>query len=398
MSIRWNRHLIILYDKQRGSLICDALEQVIGSAFPGCDVVTVDDAGYLGAGNRFWRVKASRFYAGKAPFLIRWFSKLNEKKDANRIKTERDAILSETPEKLSFSDRHNAAIGRIVNIFKRFRPAVIVATNRYSLKLTLLARRITGMDVKVVAVISDFALSGGFVRSGVDLYLVENESLKDGLMRCGVDGDKIVISGMPFVEKQSATRPREEARKLLGLSGDLPLVVVNGGDYCTSTIKEHVERLLKEQGRYSLLVLTYGNASIRRHYKKIAEEYDIEVLFKQELDYPLVFAAADIIVSIPDTHFVFSAFVNSIPVVLLDGITVLEHDVYRYLVGNALVTPSKNAEETYAAVEELLVDAERRKEMIEREQRYYLKQKALAPTLTVREFLAINPPPPDGEE
>ena len=227
MSIRWNRHLIILYDKQKSALICDALEQAIGAAFPECDVVTVDDVGYLSAGNRFWRVKAPRFYAKNASFLVKWFSKLKEKKDSTRIKEEREAITSGATEKLSFSERRNTAIGRIVNIFNRFRPAVIVATNRYSLKLTLLARKITGLDVKVVAVIPDFALSSGFVRTGVDLYLVENETLKDGLMRCGVDRDKIVISGMPFLEKQCPDRSREEARKLLGISGDLPLVIVN---------------------------------------------------------------------------------------------------------------------------------------------------------------------------
>ena len=396
MSIRWNRHLIILYDKQKSALICDALEQVIGSAFPECDVVTVDDVGYLGAGNRFWRVKASKFYAKNASYLVRWFSKLKEKKDNSRIKTEREAITLGAEEKLSFSERHNTAIGRIVNIFNRFRPAVVVATNRYSLKLTLLARKIVGSDAKVVAVISDFALSSGFVRSGVDLYLVENETLKDGLMRCGVDRDRIVIAGMPFLEKQCPDRPREEARKLLGISGDLPLVVVNGGDYCTSTIKDHVERLLREKGKYSLLVLTYGNASIRRHYKKIAEEYETEVVFKQEMEYSLIFAAADVIVTIPDTHFVFSSFVNGIPVVLLDGITVLEHDVFHYLVGDALVTPSKTADETYAAVEELLVDEERRKEMVERERVYYIKQKALTPALMLHDFLAIGAPPDDG--
>ena len=393
MSIRWNKHLIILYDKQKGTLVCDALEQAIGNAFPECDIVTVDDIGYLGAGNRFWRVKAPRFYAKNATFLVKWFSKLKEKKDSGRIKEEREAITSGTVEKLSFSERRSTAIGRIVNIINRFRPTVIVATNRYSLKLTLLARKITGSDVKVVAVISDFALSGGFVRSGVDLYLVENETVKDGLMRYGVDRDRIVISGMPFLEKQCPDRTREEARTLLGLSGDLPLVVVNGGDYCTATIKSDVERLLKEKGKYSLLVLTYGNSSLRRHYKKIAEESGIDVYFKSEMEYSLLFAAADVIVTIPDTHFVFSSFVNKIPVVLLNGITVLEHNVFHYLVSGALVTPSKTPEETYAAVEELLVDQDRRSEMIGREHTYYLKQKTLAPAITMHELLSIAPPP-----
>ena len=159
----------------------------------------------------------------------------------------------------------------------------MVATNRYSLKMTLLAKKITGSNVKVVAVISDFALSGEYVRSDVDLYLVENEMLKDGLMRYGMDRDRILISGMPFSEDQRPTHSRLEARKLLGLTGDLPLIVVNGGEYCTATIKDKVKQLLSVSGKYALLILTYDNHAIKRYYKKLAEEHDIEVLFKEEL-------------------------------------------------------------------------------------------------------------------
>ena len=390
MSIRWNKHLVILYDKQRGSLVCDALKQAIGGSFPECDIITVDDGGYLPAGSRFWRAKTANFSAKKAPAVVGWFSKLRERNHRNRIKEERTAIMSGEPIKLSLSEKRSNAISRIVNIIDRFRPAIIVTTNKYSLKLTLLARRITGSDVRIVSVIPDFALSGGYVRSGVDLYMVENEVLKDALMRFGVDRDKIVISGLPFSEEQRPTHSRHEARKLLGVSGNLPLIVVNGGDYCTATIKDKVARLIAENGKYALLVLTYGNHSIARYYKKIAEEYDIEVLFKTTLEYPLVFAAADVIVTLPDTHFVFSAFVNKIPVVLLDGVTVLEHEIFRYLVGGALVTPARTAEETYAAVEELLVDSDRRIEMIEREQGYYLKERNPGSTALLYDLIMLG--------
>ena len=391
MSIRWNKHLVILYDKQQGSLICDALEKAIGSAFPECDIITVDDIGYTNPVFRFWKAKVSHFYAKNARFVVNWLSKIRDKKEIARIKDEREDLTVGKEHKLSFAER-NSAVGRIVNILNRFRPIVIVATNRNALKMTLLAKKLTGSDVKVVAVISDFALSGEFVHSEVDLYLVENEILKDGLMRYGVDRDKILISGLPFSEDQRPTNSRLEARNLLGLTGDLPLIVVNGGEYCTATIKDKVKKLLSIKGRYCLLLLTYDNYSIKRYYKKIAEEHDVEVIFKEELDYPLIFAAADIIVTLPDTHFVFSAFVNKIPVVLIDGITVLEHDVYRYLVSGALVTPAKTPEETYAAVEELLVDTDRRNEMIDREHGYYLKERSLTPARLMYDILMLQAP------
>ena len=145
MSIKWNKHLVILYDKQKSTLICDALKNAIGASFPGCDIITVDDVGYLNAGNRFWRVKTANFSAKNARFFVKWFSKIREKSDENRIKEERERLSSGEIGKLTFSERRNTAIGRIVNIITRFRPAIIVATNAYSLKLTLLARKITGL-------------------------------------------------------------------------------------------------------------------------------------------------------------------------------------------------------------------------------------------------------------
>ncbi len=391
MSIRWNKHLVILYDKQQGTLICDALERAIGSAFPECDIITVDDIGYTNPIHRFWRVKVSRFYAKNARFLVSWFSKFKDKKEAARIKEEREAHALGKEEK-PVTARKTPGVARLVNILNRFRPVVVVATNRYSLKMTLLAKKITGSTTKVVAVISDFALSGEYVRSDIDLYLVENEMLKDGLMRYGIDRNRILISGMPFSEDQRPTHSRLEARKLLGITGDLPLIVVNGGEYCTATIKDKVKQLLSVNGKYALLILTYDNRSIKRYYKKIAEENDVEVLFKEEMEYSLIFAAADVIVTLPETHFIFSAFVNKIPVVLLDGITVLEHDVYRYLVSGALVTPAKTPEETYAAVEELLIDTDRRNEMIEREQGYYLKERSFNPERLMYDVLMIDSP------
>ena len=391
MSIRWNKHLVILYDKQQGTLICNALQNAIGSAFPECDIITVDDIGYTNPIHRFWRVKSSRFYAKNARFLMGWFSKFKDKKETLRIKEERDA-LALGKEAKSAAVRKTPGVGRIVNILNRFRPVVVVTTNRYSLKMTLLAKKLTGSTTKVVAVISDFALSGEYVRNDVDLYLVENEMLKDGLMRYGVDRDRILISGMPFSEDQRPTHSRLEARKLLGFTTDLPLIVVNGGDYCTATIKDKVKKLLSVRGKYALLILTYDNRSIKRYYKKLAEESDVEVLFKEEMEYSLIFAAADVIVTLPETHFVYSAFVNKIPVVLLDGITVLEHDVYRYLVSGALVTPAKTPEETYAAVEELLIDTDRRNEMIDREHNYYLKERTLTPERLMYDILMIDAP------
>ena len=391
MSIRWNKHLVILYDKQQGALICGALERAIGSAFPECDIITVDDIGYTNPIYRFWKAKLSHFYAKNARFMVSWLSKIREKKEQSRIKEERENISTGKEHKLTFSER-KSAMGRIVNILNRFRPVVIVVTNRYALKMTLLAKKYTGSNVKVVAVISDFALSSEYVRSEVDLFLVENDMLKDGLMRYGVDRDKILISGMPFSEDQKPTYSRSEARNLLGLSSELPLVVVNGGEYCTATIKDKVKKLLSVKDKYALLILTYDNKSIRRFYKKTADENGIEVVFKEEMNYPLIFAAADVIVTLPETHFIYSAFVNKIPVVLVDGITVLEHDVYRYLVSGALVTPAKTPDETYAAVEELLVDTDRRNEMIGREEVYYLKERNLNPERLMYDILMIEAP------
>ena len=144
MSIRWNKHLVILYDKQQGALISEALERAIGSAFPECDIITVDDIGYTNPIYRFWKAKISHFYAKNARFIVSWLSRIRDKKETARIKAEREDLASGKEQKLSFSERHSA-FGRIVNILNRFRPVVIVVTNRHALKMTLLAKKMTGI-------------------------------------------------------------------------------------------------------------------------------------------------------------------------------------------------------------------------------------------------------------
>lgn len=371
MSIRWNKHLIILYDKQKNKLICDALKEYVKGKFSSCDVLAIDDAGYINKINRFFRVASHKFNARKCRSIVKWKSIMMDKKDIHRIKEERATITSGEERKLPFPDKRSLAIRRMVNILNRFRPEMVMCTSVYSLRLALLAKKILAADTRVVAVISDFVLSHGYVRAGIDCYLVENEVIKNALMRFGVDRDKIIVFGVPFIESQKPIATRHEARKLMGIKGELPLVVVNGSDYCTATIKDKVAKLMNERGRYCMVVLTYGNSAVKRYYRRLPKFSNVEIIFKDRLEYELIFAGADVIFTVPDTHFIYSAFVNRIPVVLASGVTVLENDIFKYLVRNALVTPVKTPEETYAAVEELIIDTERREEMIERGLAYY---------------------------
>jgi hypothetical protein len=90
-------------------------------------------------------------------------------------------------------------------------------------------------------------------------------------------------------------------------------------------------------------------------------EFTAGVLINDKLD-DNILDVADILVTVPNSKPVFAAFVRGVSVVVTQAVTQHEHEVRRYLVKRALVIPSRTPMETLFAVDELLVDIERRQE------------------------------------
>jgi processive 1,2-diacylglycerol beta-glucosyltransferase len=80
-------------------------------------------------------------------------------------------------------------------------------------------------------IIIDLAIHGLWVEKSIDIYYVPNEPMKRDLMRYGVNGSRIIVSGMPLRDgfTSIAHRPVKQIRKKLGLDPGLKTILLIGG-------------------------------------------------------------------------------------------------------------------------------------------------------------------------
>lgn len=349
MEIKWNKHVVVLYDKMTDGDISSALKYYIEKVFDPCDVVLVDDVSFTNKAINRVNKTLHTFAVKHARGILKMASRHNEQKNLVRIKEEgKTRNVSKQKEA-----KHKPEIARICNIIKRFDPIILICTTPYALRTAILAKTQLGRDLRVVGAALDFALDPAFVQLSADGYFVENPEIKQKLVHYGVEESRIAVIGMPSLVKE--VRP-DDARAKAGITNDLPVVVIDGGEYGTATIKADVELLIRNKKDFNLIIVT-AVKKMRRYYMELPD-FSAGVLIVDRLD-EAILDVADILVTLPNSKKIFSAFLRGISVVIAQSVTNHEHEVRRYLVKRALVIPTRTPKETLFAVEELLNDTER---------------------------------------
>ena len=354
MDIRWNKHVVILYDKDRDDKVAEALRFYIEHEFEPCDVVLIDNVAYTNRLVDVTTTAVQRFAVRHARGMLKAASERSEKRNLQRIMEQNKDRNSTTGE----DRKHKSEVTRIVNILKRLDPVVMICTTPYALRMSLMAKKIVGKPVHVIGAVTDFALDPAFVQFGADGYFVENPEVKQKLIHYGIEGERISVIGMPSLMSENEMSVADK-KKALGVSNDLPVVVVDGGPYGTDTIREDIVTLMRNRKDYNLIIIT-SNKATKRYYME-QPDFSAGITFGDKLD-DNILDIADILVTVPSSKNVFGAFMRGVSVVVAKSVTSLEHDVRRYLVKRALVIPSRTPEETLFAVDELLNEPEREQE------------------------------------
>lgn len=387
MEIKWNKHVVVLYDKESDTGVAEALRYYLEREFAPCDVVTVDNVSYTNYWVNKITMSVHRFGVKHARRLLKFASQKREKHNLQRIREENKTKRAQE----GVNDKkHTAEITRMLNIIKRFDPVVMICTTPYALHMAIRAKRLLGRDVNVVGAVTDFALDPAFVQPGADGYFVENPEVRLRLIRFGVDEERIAVIGMPSVAKRD-DKSTEEKRRALGITNDLPVVVVDGGIYDTETLKEDVVQLMRNKRDYNLVIVT-ASGKMRRYYMDLPE-FAAGVVINDKMN-ESVLDVASVLVTMPNSKTIFGAFMRGVSVVVAQSVTTLEHEIRRYLVKRALVIPTRTPMETLFAVDELLQEPERRQEFQLRGAMYARRSLRdignITPKLEAGETLKIN--------
>ncbi len=122
----------------------------------------------------------------------------------------------------------NELTRRLIRQIAGFEPDTIIATQMNSAGLLSFARRDELLHVPTIGVPTDFGIHDFWAQPGIDHYFVAHESIADVRDTRVWTGD-FVATGIPLMPGFRQPPSMAKAREELGLSPDLPVVLVAGG-------------------------------------------------------------------------------------------------------------------------------------------------------------------------
>lgn len=117
------------------------------------------------------------------------------------------------------------------NYIEELRPDVIICT--YPTIAGVLAQlRLQGLlHIPIVTVVTDYAVHSQWIHPGVDLYIVGNKDVYEGLVNRRINPQRIKITGIPVSPRFEHPLNRQEILKRYNLRSDQPIFMIMGGAY-----------------------------------------------------------------------------------------------------------------------------------------------------------------------
>lgn len=135
---------------------------------------------------------------------------------------------------LSYDSRFQRLINRIghkqlIEYIHSLKPDLIICT--YPTVAGLMAeQRMSGrLNVPLVTVITDYSVHSQWIYPGVDLYIVGNEEVGQGLVKKGIKPETIKVTGIPVSPEFESKMDKQAVREKLGLEPDRLTFLIMGG-------------------------------------------------------------------------------------------------------------------------------------------------------------------------
>ena len=192
----------------------------------------------------------------------------------------------------------NELTRRLMRQVVGFKPDTIIATQMNSAGLLSFARRNELLHVPTIGVPTDFGIHDFWAQPGIDHYFVAHESIADVRDTRVWTGD-FVATGIPLMPGFRQPPSMAKAREELGLSPDMPVVLVAGGGLGLG-VECVAARLLQHRFRVQLLVVTGRNSGAQQALSVLSACHENRLKVCEWTEHMELFMrAADVVVGKP---------------------------------------------------------------------------------------------------
>jgi len=173
---------------------------------------------------------------------------------------------------------HKTSHDKIAKLIDRHKPDTIVCTQAFPCGMVADYKVAHNLTFKIVGVLTDFAPHSFWINPGVDYYVVPSEDARERFIKKGVPPDSIKVYGIPLRPKFAQKLDRKAIAHHLGLSADLPTILIMGGGQGLGPIKKIFKSLVKIDLPFQIIVLAGTNKKVIKQIQKEMKKTSNKVL------------------------------------------------------------------------------------------------------------------------
>ena len=255
---------------------------------------------------------------------------------------------------------HKSNSPKLKKLFDSFKPDLVVCTQAFPCGMVADYKKTYGVDLPLVAVLTDYIPHSYWVYDEVDYYITPSDDVSLRLEKKGVQVSKIKPYGIPFDHKFNQRLNKEEIFHKLKLNPQKPVVLIMGGGQGLGPVKTIVKSLEKCGQNITELIVAGTNKKLFRTLKRRIKKYKQNIhLFSFIQNIHELMYVSRVIISKPGGVTVAEALSLGLPMVIVKPIPGQEINNTNFLTQKNAAIKVDEPEKVHLIIDELLKNKEK---------------------------------------
>lgn len=330
----------------------EAVAEALKIEYPGARIEIVDFSA--------WQVSpATAFMKASYLFLLRFIPNLY------------DLMYRFTGGKtggLSMQNLISAVTARDIRaLVRRFQPDTVICTHPFPAGAVSWRKARHLGEFIFTTVITDYSVHQMWIYPNADGYFVAREAMKTELIAAGLAPESVFATGIPITECFRCPKERRAALAEIGLSEEVPTVLLMGGGLGLGGVEAALAELEKTAEPIQIMVVAGRNEALKRKAEELALQSSHRILvWGYSSQIRTLMAAASFIISKPGALTISEALAAELPMLLHDPIPGPEAQNGAYIAAQGAALWVSDPAALGEAIRRLLAEPERLGAMRER--------------------------------
>jgi len=271
-------------------------------------------------------------------------------------------------------------VGRMVKLLEEVQPSVVVSTFPLAAAVMSKVKSLGLTDIPTVTTITDHTDHSCWIYPFTDQYIVGSSTVRDSLIKLGVEENRIAHTGIPIRQQFSQTFQREEIFEKYGLDSHMPTILVMGGG-CgmigdgNSTIQEINALPMPIQ----IIIVCGHNEKLRLQLQEKLKDSKHRIHLTGYINYVHeLMAISDLMITKPGGVTTFEAIAMELPMLLYKPIPGQEQDNAKFLVRSGVAVQVNTDRDLTGLLSKLLSKVELLAGMRDNAKQFHPKESAFA--------------------